>query len=266
MSVLALLAHQWRRHRAALLMLVLGNALFQWAITRVVPDPSRTALIREIVALAPPPVRIFLGEELVANLSARGFLGFGWVHPFPLLLLAVWAVRVAAGALAGEVGRGTIDLVAARPVARSAQVTAAAVAVVAGLLVIAAGEWAGTAAGLVQRPLEGVAAAQFLPVAAMAVLLFASAGAVALLISAASREGGIAISWCAGLLAASYVLDYLARVWTAIAFLRPLSVFRYYDPQRILRDGVAPADATVLAVTAVAGLILAFAVFERRDL
>jgi ABC-2 type transport system permease protein len=265
-KLLALLGHQWRRHRSALLVLTVGNALFQWAITRVVPDPSRTELIRQLVDLAPPPVRVFLGDELVANLSARGFLGFGWVHPFPLLLLGVWAVRVSAGALAGEIGRGTMDLIASRPVARSAQVAAAALALVGGLAAIAFAGWAGTAVGLQMRPLEGVAAGDLLPVAVMALLLFASAGCVALFVSATRREGGAAVSWCAGLLAGSYVLDYLARVWSAIAFLRPLSLFRYYEPQRILREGVAAQDIAVLAAVGAAGLVLAFAAFARRDL
>ncbi len=266
MSALALLGHQWRRHRAALLLLAAGNGLFMWAITRVVPDPSRTGLVRQLVEMAPAPVRVFLGEELVANLSARGFLGFGWVHPFPLILLAAWVVRVAAGALAGEMGRGTMDLVASRAVRRSAQVTAAALAVGAGAAVIAAAGWAGTALGLALRPLPGVRALDLLPVAAMSALLSAGAGAVCLLVSAARREGGAAISWCAGLLACSYVLDYLARVWTTIASLRPLSSFRYYEPQRILREGVASADVAVLAAVGAAGLLLAYAVFARRDL
>ena len=266
MSVTALLGHLWRRHRAALVLLAAGNAFFAWAITRVVPDPSRAGLIRELVDMAPAPVRVFLGEELVANLSARGFLAFGYVHPFPLILLAVWAVRVASGALAGEVGRGTVDLVASRPVARGSQVAAAALAVAAGLVVIAAAGWAGTALGLALRPLAGVRATELLPVAAMGALLFAGAGAVALLVSAGAREGGTAVSWCAGLLAASYVVDYLARVWSAIALLRPLSLFRYYEPQRILREGVAAVDVAVLAGVAVAALVLAFAVYARRDL
>ncbi len=267
MSVTALLGHHWRRHRGALLLLAAGNGFFAWAITRVVPDPSRTGIIRELVDMAPAPVRVFLGEELVANLSARGFLGFGYVHPFPLILLAVWAVRVAAGALAGEVGRRTMDLIAARPVPRGAQVAAAALAVAAGLVVIAGAGWAGTAAGLAVRPLEGVTAAEFLPVAAMSALLFAGAGGVALLVSAAVRDGGAAVSWCAGLLAGSYVLDYLARVWSAVAALRPLSLFRYYEPQRILREGgAAGADVAVLAGVGAVALLLAFAVFGRRDL
>ena len=266
MSVGTLLRHLWRRHRAALLLLAAGNGFFAWAITRVVPDASRTGLIRELVDMAPAPVRIFLGEELVANLSARGFLGFGYVHPFPLILLSVWVVRVAAGALAGEAGQGTMDLIGSRPVGRGAHVAAAALAILAGVAAIAAAGWAGTAVGLHLRPLAGVSASELLPVAAMSALLFAGAGGVALLVSATRRDGGAAVSWCAGLLAGSYVLDYLARVWAAIAFLRPLSLFRYYEPQRILGEGVAGGDAAVLAAVGAAGLALAFAVFARRDL
>jgi ABC-2 type transport system permease protein len=261
-----LLAHLWRRHRGALLLLAAGNAVFHWAITRVVPAASETGLVRELLGMLPAPVRVLLGEEFVANLSARGFLAFGWVHPFPLLLLGVWAVRVSAGSLAGEVGRGTMDLIASRPVARSAQVAAAALAVVAGLAVIASAGWAGAALGIETRVLEGVRSRDFLPVAGMALLLFTSAGSVTLFVSAVCREGGTAISWSAGLLAGSYVLDYLARVWSAIAFLRPLSLFRYYEPQRILREGIAAQDVAVLACVGAVGLILAFGAFSRRDL
>jgi ABC-2 type transport system permease protein len=265
-SLGALLGHLWRRHRAALVTLAAGNAFFAWAITRVVPDASRTGLIRQLVDMAPGPVRVFLGEELVANLSARGFLGFGYVHPFPLILLSVWVVRVAADALAGETGRGTMDLIGSRPVGRGAQVAAAALAIVAGVAAIATAGWAGTAVGLHLRPLAGVSASDLLPVAAMSALLFVAWCGVALVVSATRRDGGAAVSWCAGLLAGSYVLDYLARVWAAIAFLRPLSLFRYYEPQRILRAGVAGTDVLVLASVGAVGLALALVVFARRDL
>ncbi len=266
MSIGTLIAHLWRRHRGALLLLVAGNAVFHWAITRVVPAASESGLVHDLLAMLPAPVRVLIGEDLVANLSARGFLAFGWVHPFPLLLLGVWAVRVSAGSLAAEVGRGTMDLIASRPVARSAQVAAAALAVVAGLTLIASAGWGGTALGLQTRVLEGVRARDLLPVAGMALLLFTSAGSVALFVSAVCREGGTAVSWGAGLLAGSYVLDYLARVWSAIAFLRPLSLFRYYEPQRILREGIASQDVAVLACVGAMGLVLAFAAFARRDL
>jgi hypothetical protein len=82
----------------------------------------------------------------------------------------------------------------------------------------------------------------------------------------AAREAGAAIAWTSGLMAGSYVLDYAARVWPRIASLRPLSLFRYYEPQRVLNAGLARADVIVFAAVAAVALSLAFAVFSRRDL
>ena len=147
-----------------------------------------------------------------------------------------------------------------------AQVAAALLALLAGLTVLALAAWLGTFAGLVGRPLEGVTAWRYLPVAAGMWLLFASAGSVAILASALAREAGTAIAWSSGLLAGSYVLDYAARVWPRIASLRPLSLFRYYEPQQAMIAGLASNDVEILAAVAAAALLLAFAVFSRRDL
>jgi hypothetical protein len=66
--------------------------------------------------------------------------------------------------------------------------------------------------------------------------------------------------------AASFALDYLARLWTPTAALRPISLFRYYQPQSRLGSGVSVASVTVLtAVTAVA-LLSALSTIAKRDL
>ena len=265
-GVSTLLGHHWRRHRTALVMLCLGMALFQGIITRVAPSPEQASFLRNLLQLAPGPVLQVLGEQITANLSARGFLAFFYVHPFPLLMLAAWSIRVSAGALAREIGQGTMDLIAARPVTRASQVTAALIALLAGLALIAAAAWAGTAIGLFSRPIPEVRATDYLPAAFQLWLLFAAFGGVGLLISASRKEGGPAIALLAGLMAVSFALDYLARVWQPIHGLRPLSLFRYYDPQAILRQGLAGADALVLVGVAVVTAIAAYAVFAWRDL
>jgi hypothetical protein len=90
--------------------------------------------------------------------------------------------------------------------------------------------------------------------------------AVGLAIGATRRDGGQAIAWTTTILAASFVLDYLARLWTPIAALRPISLFRYYQPQSRLGSGVSVASVTVLtAVTAVA-LLGALSTIAKRDL
>ena len=261
-----LFRHHVRLHRVPLVPLALGLALFEWIMTVVAREPSISRFVGEALRAAPPQFLALLNQDILATVSPRGIIGIGYTHPFVLIMMAVWAVRVPSAALAGEIGRGTMDLVAARPVARSAQVGAALLALLAGLTVLAGAAWLGTFAGLVGRPLDGVTAWHYLPVAGAMWLLFASAGAVAILVSALAREAGTAIAWTSGLMAGSYVLDYAARVWPRIASLHPLSLFRYYEPQRVLNAGLARADVIVFAAVAAVALSLALAVFSSRDL
>lgn len=265
MSVTTLLGHHWRRHRLTLMVLAVAMALFEWVITRVAVTGEQADRLRGFLELVPSQILSIVGE-VTANLSPQGFVGFGFAHPFAVLMMSLWTVRVSAGALAGEIGVGTMDLVAARPVARASQVAAALVAAAGGLAIVIGAGWSGTAIGLMARPDLGLAAAALLPVVAQGWLLFLAFGAVGLAVSAGARSAGTAIGVTSGMIAASFALDYLARAWAPIRPLRAVALFRYYEPQAILRDGLAGADALVLAGVAVIGAIAAFVVFRRRDL
>jgi len=259
----ALLTRQWRHQRPALLWLAAGMLVFEFLITKLAPDVSR---MQGLLDLLPPPVLDVFGAELRATLSPSGFLAFGWVHPFALLMLGVWVVRVAAGSLAGEIGRGTMDLVAARPVSRAAIVAAAALALYGGLAVLCLAGWGGIAVGLAQRPLGDARAADLAGVVGTCWLLFSAAGSLALGISAVRRTGGSAIAIASGALAASFALDFVARAWGPLTWARRLSVFAYYAPQQIAAHGVVPVDLLVLVVVTTAATALAFVAFHRRDL
>jgi len=265
-SVASLLGHHVRLHRVPLVPLALGLALFEGVMTFVAGEPSVTRFLTSVLRSAPPELLALLNQDLLAGVSPRGIVGVGYTHPFALLMMGVWAVRVPSAALAGEVGRGTMDLLASRPVTRAAQVAAALLALLGGLAALALAAWLGTLAGLVLHPVEGVRASAYLPVAGALWALFACFGTIGVLASALARESGPAIAWTSGILAGSYVLDYAARVWPRIAALRPLSLFRYYEPQSALAGGIASADMAVLAGVAAVSVTLAFAVFARRDL
>jgi ABC-2 type transport system permease protein len=264
MAVGSLLRHHWRQHRWALAPMAAGLALFEFAITQVAPAPDEVSWMSRILAFVPPQLLALAGNEVSAT-SPGGFIAIGYGHPFFLLLVSALAVRVSSGALAGEIGRGTMDLLAARPVDRWQHVTAAFVAAAAGLALLLAAAWAGTAFGLSERPL-GVEATAFLPIAAAAWVLFVAWAAIGLLVSATRREGGSALAWTSGLISSSFVLEYLARLWQRVSALRPLSLFAYYRPQQIISAGLAGSDVIVLAGVAVVAIALALAVFQRRDL
>lgn len=266
MSVAVLLIHHWHRHRTALLVLAAVMALFEWIFTQLAPAPEEAVRVRALLDMFPPPVVALIPQELLQNITARGFVGFGYQHPFAILMMSIWVVRVGAGALAGEIGLGTMDLLAARPVSRRSFVLAALVSVVAGLTLMIGAAWTGTAAGLLGRSLDDARPADYLGVAATAWLLFASFGSLAVLISATRRVAGDAIALSSSLLAGSFLLDYLARVWPPVTPFGKLSLFLYFKPNAILLGGLDAADAAVPAAVALLGLAVALAVFQRRDL
>ena len=260
----ALLGHLWRQHRRPLLTIAAGIMLFEFLTTRLAPAPDEVSWLSGLAALAPPQLLALAGGDAVFASSA-GVVALGYTHPFFLLLLGVWAVRVPSGALAGEIGRGTMDLLAARPVGRSQMVLSVFLAFASGLALILLAGWAATAIGLSLRPL-GVSGARFIGVAAMAWLLFASFGAVSVLIAATAREAGHAIAWTSGVIATSFVLEYLGRVWKAAAGLRAFSPFAYYRPQQIVTGGIVASDATRLAALMGVAVVAAIVIFRKRDL
>jgi ABC-2 type transport system permease protein len=262
--ILALLAHMWRHHRLPLLTMSAGVMLFEFLTTQLAPAPDEVSFLSGLAAVVPPQVLALAGGEATFA-STTGVISLGYNHPFFLLLLGVWAIRIPSAALAGEIGRGTMDLLASRPVSRNEILISAYVAVAAGLALLVLAAWAGTAIGLSLRPL-GVTGSRFLSVAAMAWLLFVSFGAVGLLVAATRREAGPAIAWTSGVMATSFVLDYLARVWKPMAGLRPISPFAYYQPQQIVSAGARLPDAAQLAALMVVATVLAIMLFRRRDL
>lgn len=262
--ILALLGHLWRQHRRPLLVMTAAVTLFEFLTTRLAPAPDEVSWLSGLAALAPPQLVALAGGD-VAFTSPGGVIALGYTHPFFLLLLGVWAVRVPSGALAGEIGRGTMDLLAGRAVTRNQLVVSTFLGFALGLTLIAFAAWTATAIGLSLRPL-GVTGARFVGVGAMGWLLFASFGAISVLVSATAREAGHAIAWTSGIIATSFVLEYLARVWKPVAGLRPLSLFAYYRPQQIVTGGVAASDAVRLTLLMGAAIVAALVVFRRRDL
>jgi ABC-type transport system involved in multi-copper enzyme maturation permease subunit len=258
-----LLRHAWARHKVVFLVTALALGAFQFLGTRLAPAPNETNWMASMIATLPAGMRALIGNEFAVTLP--GFLAIGYAHPFFMILLSAWIVRVTSGAIAGEIGHGTIDLLASRPVPRWHLAAAAATAASGGVAAIVLTAWLGTYIGLATRPL-GVGAAEFWPVVVTAWLLFTAWSGVGLLVSATRRDGGSAIAWTTTFLAVSFVLDYLARLWAPISGLRPFSLFRHYQPQALLTSGLAPLSAIVLAGTAIAGLAAAILVLHRRDL
>jgi ABC-2 type transport system permease protein len=152
--------------RGALLVTALLLGAFQvlWAkvVERIVGEltPLFTMLahsgglslpkIRSEVFFAGPAgkaIRTLIGGEAIDLDRALDLLSIGYVHPLMVVIFCIWAVGRAAGALAGEIDRGTMELLLAQPLARARLVLAHFLVDLITIPILCLSLWAGNAVG-----------------------------------------------------------------------------------------------------------------------
>jgi ABC-2 type transport system permease protein len=224
-------------------------------------------------------VEKLLGGDRIRIGQGLDTLSVGYVHPLLLTMLSVWAVGRAAGSIAGELDKGTMELLLAQPLARPRVIASHFALDCLTIPILCVCMWAGTTLGAHAFDLIAMTATDSKPVDPwlfgpallnVGVLLFAISG-YTMAISSAGRFRTRVLGIAVVLTLLQFLINLLGQTWEDIEFLRPCTVFYYYQPQGlILRLDGAAAEAwrnqlTLLAV-GMAGYAAALVIFCRRDL
>jgi ABC-2 type transport system permease protein len=193
----------------------------------------------------------------------EGFLSLAFFSFMPLIL-GVFAVLGGSGLLAAAEENGTLDLILAHPVSRTALFLGRLLAFGAATLAILALSWLGFVVAMNWSSLAVSWGAMALPfLSLLAVLLFF--GTLALLLSMVLPSRRLAAMTAGMVLVVSYFLTTLARLDTSLETVARLSpLFYYQGGEAILNfDGLWFGG-----LLAVAGLftVLAWWSFEQRDI
>src|SRR5579871_3297349 len=89
-------------------------------------------------------VQTLMGGEMIDATRAMHMLSISYVHPLTQTILCVWAIGRASGAIAGEIDRGTMELLLAQPIARHSVVLAHFTVEFLTVPVLCLSMWAGT--------------------------------------------------------------------------------------------------------------------------
>jgi ABC-2 type transport system permease protein len=210
------------------------------------------------------------GEEMLAFFggtadifSASGYLDFGFFSYIPVAV-GILALVLGSGLVAADEEKGTLDLILAHPVSRTALFWGrwlALLAVLAGTLLLT---WAGFALGQPLAELEATAWQMLLPHASLLSVLMLF-GTLALLLSLVLPSRAAAASVTAGLLVASYIVDSLAAINDQLAAINNLSPLKYYQGGSAL-DGLNWGYWLGTMSVTLALAVLAWLVFLRRDI
>jgi ABC-2 type transport system permease protein len=195
-------------------------------------------------------------------LSPAGYIDFAYFSYIPIVA-GIFSLLIGSGLILADEERGTLDLVLAHPVSRTALFWGrflAFVAVTTGILFIS---WLGFLAGLSGSGWDVSAFALLLPHLDLFVILMLF-GALALFLSLALPSRTLAASVTGALLVASYFVTSMARINDKLAGLNDLSPLKYYEGGRALEDLNWEHLLGLLGFTLLFTL-LAWLLFERRD-
>lgn len=219
-------------------------------------------------------VQTLMGGSDIRFDNPLDVLSIGYVHPLMQTILCVWAVGRAAGAIAGEIDRGTMELLLAQPLARFRLILAHLCVDLLLIPVLCLSLWAGTWLGVwtfgqidlttlpAQKTEESSShgfslfqpkpppepekfranpLALFPALANVAALVFAVSG-YTIALSAAGRFRGKVMGIAVFVTLLQFLVNVIGQMWDAFAYLRPFTVFFYYQPQQIVLQHVWSVD------------------------
>jgi len=213
-------------------------------------------------------IAALLGLPPSTGVTAVMNVSFPWVHPIVLAILWITTIWVGTRIPAGEIDRGTVDVLLSLPVSRTAVlVNDSIVALCAGVAVIAC---AAVGHHVGNRLAESDAPTTFFVTAGIAVNAYAMYVAVlgfTYLTSACSERRGRAVAVALSVVLASFFLSLLVQLWTPAKQLEALGIMNYFRPVHVILKGHwAFVDIFALAGFGALCWIAALIVFVRRDI
>jgi ABC-2 type transport system permease protein len=215
-----------------------------------------------------------LGGESVDIAKTGDLLSVGFVHPLPQTILLIWAVGRAAAALAGELERGTMELLIAQPIARWRVVTTHLCVDLITLPALTLCMLGGTYLGVQWVPLSNADLSHFWRGMVLAAALAFALTGMTMAFSSLGRSRWRVLAWTIGLVLVMSLVNLVGQLWDTIEPYRPWSLLYYYQPQyAILKDqwtvpvgGVAIPMLGILLGVGALGYAFVVWHFSRRDL
>lgn len=204
--------------------------------------------------------------------TSRGMVALLFVDPVVFFTCLSWAVTRGSDAVAGELGRGTMEILLAQPVKRVSVYAVQGAVTALGSLILCGMMFAGCAMGLATVTLKvSIPATDFvLPSLNVAALTLALAG-LATLCSSWDGIRSRAVGVAGGFVVIQMIVKVVARLWPAGAWLKYFTMFTAYEPQVCVGWSAEAIQRSLeyggaLVSIALIGYIVGGWIFCQRDL
>lgn len=257
-----------REHLSFLIFAFILVGMFQLLMITLVVETDLLNIAQIFFSKFPPQVQQFLGEELLAQFSINGAVAFGYNHPIVLIFLSVIAIMLPTRHIAGEIESGTLELLFTLPIKRLSLAFSLWILSIFVLLLVIIGGWLGTSIGLMIYPqISNLPLSIIFRIGFNLWFLMLAINAYTFLFASYSREAGKVTQRVAGLTLFFYFLSYTVKLWDRASFLKPVTIFTYYQPQALaMNPNLWLKNIGVLVVLMIIFMVIAFRRINRRDI
>ncbi len=213
-------------------------------------------------------VEVMLGTEVGETIGPHMIASIAWAHGVVLAIVWAQAITFCTRIPAGEVDRGTIDVLLGLPVSRKKlYVCESLVWLLSGVVTVVVGLVGNIIGGRGGMDEMKMTSGQSVIVVTNLYCLYLAVGGMSWLVSSLSDRRGRAVSVVLAIVLASFFLNFISQLWSPAEGLAFLGVLNYYRPLMILRDSGWPVSDMIILV-GVGGIswLIGGIVFIRRDI
>lgn len=252
-----------------MLLVCIAMFAFKALLTLILPQVLENVgdiLIR--MEFARTMISSLLGINIETEITAQMLQAILWVHPVVLALVWTWEISFCTRMPAGEIDRGTIDILLGLPVSRRmVYACESALWIVSGIVLLGAGALGHMLVVRSIAPEYRPSTTQMLLVLVNFFALYVAVGGVVYLVSACSDRRGRAVLISLAVLLCSFLLNFLTQLWEPARLVSFLGVLSYYRPAEIIRTGSLPVgDIAVLLAVGLATWTAGAEITARRSI
>jgi ABC-2 type transport system permease protein len=262
----------WGDQRVLVLAMAALWGAFPWLYIWLSAQIQMPAFQNVLLEVIPKDWQKLSGVPFSEVATYAGRVALAFVDPVVVLAATVWGITRGSDAVSGPLERGTMEMLLASPVRRSAvfltqaAATTVAAALLCGVLlvsvwtVVSFGPWAGK-----------VEPARFVPPVLNVFALMVCMAGLSACVSAADSYRWRTVGIMCGFYVAAILAKLVGRLSGVLGWVGYLSVLNAYEPQRLVGGDaeawalLARYDAILLGV-GLAAYVAGAVIFSRRDL
>ncbi|NDC53992.1 MAG: ABC transporter permease [Planctomycetia bacterium] len=262
----------WGDQRGLVLALVALWTGFPWLYIWLSAQIPMSAFQDVLLRAIPQDWQRLSGVPFSEVATHAGRVALAFVDPVVVLAATVFGITRGSDAVSGQLERGTLEMILAQPVSRTAVFVSQALATVAAAAVLAAVLCGAAASAVALGPWAGkVDPVRLVPAAANVFGLMVCMAGLSALVSAADSYRWRTIGIMCGFYVFSILAKLVGRLSGTLGWCGYLSVLNAYEPQRLVGDPatawrlLAAYDGVLLGL-GLAAYVAGCRIFARRDL